>query len=340
MKMKKSITLLTILALIVVMLAGCGQAPAAPTESKSSEASTEAKSDSATGNADAEKKLKLAFISTSNIDESMKWFQKNFEEEATAKGFEYACYDPNGDVQKQVNMVGDAIAAQVDGIVMQALDKKALIPAFQKAKEAGVVITLFGADIDESGWDYRDFVCAPDDLAAGKLAGETLVEHFPDGATGVEIMGGPGEDPSTKREMGFDEGIKGSKITVLDRQNIANWDPAKAMATMEDFITKYGDKIQFVYSHWDNASTTICEALEAKGMLENVYILSVDGCRAGFDLVNSGKIAATMFQDMAMQVKECVNAVEKIKNGEKVDPIKFVPWQVITKENANFDPGW
>jgi len=270
----------------------------------------------------------------------MKWFSKNAQEEAAAQGFEFVSYDPNGDVQKQTNMVGDAIAAGCTGIVMQALDKKALIPALQKAKEAGVIVTLIGADIDESGQQYRDFVCAPDDLAAGKLAAETTIKKFPDGATGVMIMGGPGEDPSIKREIGFEDGIKGSKITLLDKQYVAGWDPAKAMSIMEDYITKYGDQIQFVYCHWDNGATTIVQALENRGILDKVFILSVDGCRAGFDLVKNGKTAGTMYQDMAFQSKECVKAIAAIKNGEKIDPIKVAPWTVISKENATFDPGW
>jgi len=340
--MKKGLALLTVLVLTMVMLIGCA-APApqtsssAPAESSVAPVvSSEAPASSETGAV----KLKIAFISTSNVDESMKWFLKNAQEEAAAQGVELVAFDANGDVQKQTNMVADAISAKCDGIVMQCLDKKALIPALQKAKEAGLIISLMGADVDDSGKQYRDFVCAPDDLAAGKLAGETVIKKFPDGAEGIMIMGGPGEDPSMKREAGFEEAIKGSNIKLLDKQYTAGWDAAKAMATMEDYITKYGDKIKFVYAHWDNGATTIVQALEAKNMLDKVFILSVDGCRAGFDLVKSGKTAATMYQDMAFQAKECVKAVVAIKKGEKIEAIKVCPWQVITKDNATFDPGW
>jgi len=327
MCMKKSISLVTVLILIVLMFAGCASKSAEPAAANAA-------------GKDSGKKLKIAFIGTTNVDESIKWFAKNAQEEATAQGVEFVAFDPNGDVQKQTNMVTDAIASKCDGIVIQCLDKTALIPALKKAKEAGLVVTLFGADIDPSGQQYRDFVCAPDDLAAGKLAAETFLKIFPNGATGVEIMGGAGEDPAIKREKGFDSGIQGSKLRVLEKMNIPGWDPAKAMSTTEDFMTKYGEKIQFIYCHWDNGAVSVVQALEAKGMLDKVKIISVDGCRAGFELVKSGKTSATMFQDMALQSKECVKAVVKIKGGEKVDPVEVVPWKVITKDNANFDPGW
>jgi ABC-type sugar transport system substrate-binding protein len=343
--MKRGIVLFIVIALAVAMLVGCAKTPAEPSGADNNEtapASTstpDKDSDAPTGDAAGEKP-RLAFIATSNVDESMKWFLKCAQEEAEAQGCELVAFDPNGDVQKQANMIGEAVAAKYDAIIMQCLDEKALIPALKKAKEAGLTICLFGADIDESGHQYRDLVCAPNDLDAGKLAAETVKEQFPNGATGVMIMGGAGSDPAIRRETGFEEGIKGSNITLLDKQNCLDWDAAKAMATMEDFITKYGDKIQFVYSHWDNGSTTIVEAIEAKGM-KDVYIVSVDGCRAGFDLVNDGKIASTLYQDMALQVQECIRAAIAKKNGEQIaDPIKFVPWTVITKDNANFDPGW
>ncbi len=357
--MKKIFSLLTALVLLAAPLVACSgtSTTAAPAETSAAAVETKAAAEttvaaavettvaaaadatSAVANTSG-KKLKIAFIPTSNIDESMLWFRKNAEEEALALGCEFVAYDPNGDIQKQVNLVSDAVAAGCDGIVMQAMDQKAVIPAFQKAKEAGVVITLFGADIDPSGQQYRDFVCAPDDTAAGRLAGESMIKHFPDGASGVEIMGAPGSDPAIKRETGFEEAIGGSNIELLDKQYVTNWDPAIAMSIMEDYITKYGDKIQYVYSHWDNASTTIVQALENAGMLENVYILSVDGARVGFDLVKEGKIAATMAQDLGFQARECVKAVVKIKNGETVEPYLEDEFVEITADKADYDPGW
>lgn len=48
------------------------------------------------------------------------------------------------------------------------------------------------------------------------------------------------------------------------------------MAIMEDFIVKYGDKIDAVFCHWDNGATGVINALENANM-DGVYIVAVDG---------------------------------------------------------------
>ena len=54
-------------------------------------------------------------------------------------------------------------------------------------------------------------------------------------------------------------------------------------------ITKYGDKIQFIFCHWDNGATGVINALKAVNQpwANKVMIIGVDGNKAGFDQVQS-----------------------------------------------------
>ncbi len=322
--MKKKIQLMTVVLLVLLVgVAGTVCANGAQENDASDEAGA----------------YKFAWIGTSNVDESMQWFMKNAQTKAEELGVKMVVFDPSGDVQRQANMVNDAVASGCDAIIMQALDREALIPALKKAHDAGVAIALFGGDIAPMGQQYRDLFAGPDDLEAGERAAKAIMEAFPDGAKGVMIMGGPGEDPMVKRETGFEETIKGTNIELLGKQACEGWDPAKALINMEDFITKFGDEIQYVYSHWDNGSTAIVQAIEAAGM-DGIFIVSVDGCREGFKLVNEGRIASTIYQDMAGQSFKAVQGAYDVLEGKSVEPINFVPWTTITKENADFDPGW
>jgi ribose transport system substrate-binding protein len=56
------------------------------------------------------------------------------------------------------------------------------------------------------------------------------------------------------------------------------------MNIMDDFIVKYGDQIQGVFCHWDNGATGVIGALKNANMTD-VFVVGVDGCRAGFDQV-------------------------------------------------------
>lgn len=342
-KMKKCLTLLTAALLVMVMLIGCTQT--VPDASETLESSAPVSEGQNTASA-ADETIKMCWIVTSNTDESMKWFTENAEQKAEELGIELVAFDPNGDAQRQANMVNDAVAAGYDAILIIPVDREALIAPAKEAKEAGVVVVTWCGDFGPEGHQYRDFFVGPNDLEAGMLASEAIKAAFPDGASGVMIMGGPGEDPQVKREMGFEQGIEGSNIVLLGSLACEGWDPAKARTNMDDMITKYGDQIQYVYSHWDNGSTAIVQALEAAGMTD-VFIVSVDGCREGFRLVNEGLIGSTIYQDMAMQSNTAVQgAYDIITKGTYENPEMtedneiFVPWITITKENADFDPGW
>ena len=54
-------------------------------------------------------------------------------------------------------------------------------------------------------------------------------------------------------------------------------------------ITKYGDKIQFIFCHWDNGATGVINALKAvnEPWANEVLIIGVDGNKVGFQQVES-----------------------------------------------------
>ena len=54
-------------------------------------------------------------------------------------------------------------------------------------------------------------------------------------------------------------------------------------------ITKYGDKIQFIFCHWDNGATGVINALKAVNQhwANEVLIIGVDGNKTGFEQVVS-----------------------------------------------------
>ncbi len=54
-------------------------------------------------------------------------------------------------------------------------------------------------------------------------------------------------------------------------------------------ITKYGDKIKFIFTHWDNGATGVINALKAvnEPWANEVLIIGVDGNKIGFQQVES-----------------------------------------------------
>ena len=296
-----------------------------------------AKTEEAAAPAAGEATYKAAFITQALSNESQAYAWKQFQQYCGEYGFTMDVFEGQNDVQNEAKAVSTCIAQGYDAIFINPSDINAIVPSLMEAKEAGVIVGMFSSDLPAESQQYRDFFCGVDDTMAGQTAGQAFVDHFPDGATIVEVGGQAGHDAQIKRHDGFVQAIEGSKITLLDSQNCSGWVTADAMAITEDFIVKYGDQIQGVFCHWDNGATGVLEALKNAGMTD-VYVVAVDGCRAGYDQVKAGTQSVCIgqsFTNMAIKSLECAKA--KLTGGT-FEAINFIPLDVVTKDNIDTFP--
>ncbi len=318
--MTKKILVLLLTLMMVVGVFACKTAEPAATET-ATEATT----------------YKAAFITQALSNESQAYAWKQFQQYCGEYGFTMDVFEGNFDVQNEAKAVSTCIAQDYDAIFINPSDINAIVPSLMEAKEAGVIVGMFSSDLTAENQQYRDFFCGVDDTMAGETAGKAFVDHFPDGANIVEVGGQAGHDAQIKRADGFRKAIEGSNIVLLDSQNCSGWITADAMAIMEDFIVKYGDEIQGVFCHWDNGAAGIIEALKNANM-NDVYLIAVDGCRAGYDQVADGTQAVTIGQSFTnMAIKSLQNAKAMLTGGT-YEEINFIPLDVVTKDNIDTFP--
>ncbi len=334
--MSKKILVLLLALMMVVGVFACKPV----TEPAAAEPATEAATAEATEAPAAEPEAttyKAAFITQALSNESQAYSWKQLQQYAPEYGFSVDVFEGQNDVQNEAKAVSTCIAQDYDVIFINPSDINAIVPSLMEAKEAGVVVGMFSSDLPAESQQYRDFFCGVDDTMAGQTAGQAFVDHFPDGATIVEVGGQAGHDAQIKRADGFRQVINGTNITLLDSQNCSGWVTADAMAIMEDFIVKYGDQIQGVFCHWDNGATGVIEALKNANMT-GVYLVAVDGCRAGYDQVKAGTQAVSIgqsFTNMAIQSLKCAKA--KLEGGT-FEAVNFIPLDVVTKDNVDILP--
>lgn len=313
------------------------EAPAATTAPASAEAP--ASEAPATG-----EKPKLTFVAQiDNPSQAFSW--KMYQKNAEKYGFDVSVCDNKGDVQQQTTCINDAVAAGANAIAINPVDEAGYVPATKAAMDAGVVVCLSMVPAAESARDGSNCSVSVDDIAGGKTAADAIIAAFPDGATGVEIGGQAGHVAANNRHTGFTEGIKGKNITVLDYQNPSAWDTAEAQAIAEDMITKYGDKIQFIFTHWDNGATGVINALKAvnQDWANKVQIIGVDGNKTGFQQVESWPNYISIAQN-AETITSKVMEESKLWLAKDPAAVKdnIIPFDVITKDTiGNFTaPEW
>ena len=337
--MSKKILVLAMALMMVVGVFACAPVTAPATEATEAPAAEAATTEATEAPAaePAATTYKAAFITQALSNESQAYSYKQLQQYAPEYGFTVDVFEGQNDVQNEAKAVSTCIAQGYDAIFINPSDINAIVPSLMEAKDAGIVIGMFSSDLPKESQQYRDFFCGVDDTMAGQTAGQAFVDHFPDGATIVEVGGQAGHDAQIKRADGFRQVIDGSKITLLDSQNCSGWVTADAMAIMEDFIVKYGDQIQGVFCHWDNGATGVIEALKNAGM-NDVYVIAVDGCRAGYDQVKAGTQSVSIgqsFTNMAIKSLECAKA--KLE-GKTFEAVNFIPLDVVTKDNVETLP--
>ncbi len=286
----------------------------------------------------------LAFIAQmQNPSQAFSW--KMYQKNAEKYGFNVINLDNKGDVQTQTAAINDAVAQKVAAIAINPVDEAGYVPATKAAMAGGVVVCLSMVPAAENAADGSNCAVSVDDILGGQTAADAIMKAFPNGATGVEIGGQAGHVAANNRHTGFTKGIEGKNITVLDYKNPSAWDTAQAQAIAEDMITKYGDKIQFIFCHWDNGATGIINALKAVNAdwANKVMIVAVDGNKTGFAQVESWPNYISIAQNAeTITSKVMEQSMLFIKKDPAAVKTNIIPFDVITKDTIkNFTaPEW
>lgn len=327
--------LLVLLASLLVLALGACAAPVAPAATTADQPAAEGEQAAAPDAA----ANKLVFIPGQLANPSQAFGWKMFQKHAADYGFEVSVLDGKGDVQEQIKAINNAIAQDVDVLIVNANDAVAVGPTLAAAREAGKVVGLFMTGPGPGTEDSIDFYVTVDDNQAGQFAADAIKAQFPDGATGVEVGGQAGHDAAIRRHDGFAKAVEGTNLTVLEYKNPQQWDTAQAQAIMEDMITKYGDEIQFVFVHWDNGATGVINALTAAGR-DDVMIVAVDGNKVAFQQVRDWPNYISIAQNAETITQKSMEAANLfLEDDPAAQKDVIVPFDIISKETIdNFTP--
>lgn len=283
------------------------------------------------------KTLKVAYIPNSMSNEMNAYGFKIMEQYAPEYNMEVTAFDGQYDPQTETAAITNCIGQGYDAIILCPSDINAVVPAVMQAKEAGVLVVMYSADLPEEYRELRDIFVGVDDTIAGEEAAKAFIEQFPDGAKVIEVGGAAGTDAQNRRHDGFNAALEGSNIEVLDYRACDTWSTDQAMSITEDMIVKYGDEIQGVFCHWDNGATGCIEALSNAG-LEDVFVVAIDGCRGGFDQVKAGTQSVCISQNVVNISVKTLETIRAAADGEPYEAENFIPLDVVTAENVDTFP--
>jgi fructose transport system substrate-binding protein len=238
----------------------------------------------------------------------------------------------DGDNETQVAAVESLIAAGAKGIMITPSDSKAIVPAIERAREAGLLVIALDTPLEPA--NAADATFATDNFKAGELIGQWAASMLGDKAAEAKIAFldlSPNEvSVDVLRDQGF---MKGFGIDVKDVSDIGDEDDSRIVGhdvtagneeggrkAMENLMQK-DPEVNVVYTINEPAAAGAYEALKAVGREQDVLVVSVDGGCPGVKNVQDGVIGATSMQFPLLMASMGVEAiVEYAKSGKKPEP--------------------
>ncbi|MCF6368033.1 sugar ABC transporter substrate-binding protein [Rhizobium halophilum] len=235
----------------------------------------------------------------------------------------------DGDSESQVAAIETCIADGAKGIMLTASDTKGIVPAVQKARDAGILVIALDTPLEPI--DAADMTFATDNLRAGELIGQWAAATLGDAAQEARIgfLNLTPSQPSVDvlRNQGF---MKGFGIDVADinrigdendprivGHDVTNGNEEGGRTAMENLLQQ-DPTINVVHTINEPAAAGAYEALKSVGRENDVLIVSVDGGCPGVKNVAEGIIGATSQQYPLLMASMGIEAIKKFADtGEK-----------------------
>lgn len=274
---------------------------------------------------DGKKKMVIGVSMLSMQNEFIQKVAQSLEKNAEANQVELIVIDAERSALKQVEQVENFISQQVDAIILNPCEFDASSPAVLKAKQAGIPIV----NVNSSTKEIPDAWVGSDDKESAKMAIDFIAKKLKGKGNLLMIQGYMGQAAQIDREAGAMAALKNYPGLKLMTSQTGEWDRAKSMALMENWIQSYGSQINAVFAQNDEMGLGAMQALMDAKLKDKVVVVSVDGIGDAMKAVKAKKLDATIIQDAENQGKKAMElAIQLIQKKNLKEKSIQIPFQV------------
>src|SRR5688500_3824743 len=236
------------------------------------------------------------------------------------------------DYTGQINIIEDAINRHVDGIVLAPSHCDALVPIVERAKMAGIPVTIFDSGISTES--YLSYV-ATVNRKGGVVAAERLAEKL-GGKGKIAILGVKAGSVSTdEREQGFQETIKqkhpGIEIVAFQ---YGDADRAKSLDRATDILTAHPD-LDGMFASNESSAVGAVQAIKQKGLAGKVVLVGFDSSPNLIEDLRAGAIDSLVLQNPYKMGYEGVRTLVMKLDGREPERRIDTGVALLTKENLD-----
>lgn len=235
----------------------------------------------------------------------------------------------------QVNLLQDAINMGCNAIIVLPAESAGSAPILATCKEKNIPCFVVNSKTDNTDELATAYV-GSDDVQAGEMMAKFVESKIPGGGGYGHLQGIIGNSAQIQRGEGLHNILdKDTKWTLLDgAEQGAEWQAEKAVKFAEDWLTKYGTKLNAVICDNDDMSSAVQTAMNSAGR-NDIVCIGVDGNVGPMTMVKNGEMLATIKQDGAGQVTKAIDLMVDYFAGKEVAKSTMIDFVLVTKDNVD-----
>lgn len=302
--------------------------------------------------------VKIGFLLKTMEEERYQRDKAVFIAKAEELGAEVIFDAANNDEQTQLAKFENMLAKGAQVIVMQPVNTGTAGSMVAMANGEGVRVVGYDSMLVNGPLDA---MVMQDSWAVGKLQGEAMVEWLRASKGSVEgkvalIQGQPGDSNAIAMSSGALEIIGANPgLELVAEQAHEGWSSEKAMATAENVLTKYDNKVDAFIANNSGMARGVIAALDAQGLADStkVFVAGSDADLANIQFVAQGKQAVEIWKqidplaqtaaqiafDLASNpdtpVADLIKADRVVNNGQVDVPTIVTPVVLVTRDNID-----
>lgn len=239
------------------------------------------------------------------------------------------------DITGQADKLSVLAGQQYSCFIVNPITGNNLVQGLSRVSKAGIPIVnidqpLNPEAVEAAELDVSTYI-GTDNVAAGRLAGERMIELLGGSGTVAVIAGIGGDKTSNDRVQGFTEAVA-DKLTVLPAVS-ADWERQKALTTATDLMTAHPD-LSGIFAANDDMGLGAARAVANARKQQAIKVISLDGNKDALEAVRNGELSATIAQYPYAIGELGVQACQGAIAGRDIPESVEAPVAVITPENA------
>lgn len=286
----------------------------------------------------AGEKPKIAYIVKAMTDQFWIDMRDGAEKAAKELNVELSFQAPEKetDVERQIQMVENAIVSRVDAIILSAADSKALTPVITEANKAKIPVILVNDTIDQKALKedggYVETYVGIDQYQAASLAGKYAAERL-DGGKILLLEGPAGVDALDQRLAGFRDMVENKPGFQIVASQTANCDRNMGFNVMQNVLTSNPD-VNIVWAVNAEMGQGAIQAIEQANKVGKISVFDFDASNDDVITIKEGTLIGSVAQYPDLQARAAIEAALKAIKGEKLPPHTVTKAELITKNNV------